>query len=160
RAGTAAQSDAPAPASPAPPSAIPPVPPPPLLAERTAPPPVQAVVPLAPARYRVQFSAGASLEDKLTRAQALLRPRAPTGDLAEVVERALDAATTASAPMSTGALGGAPAARAAKSVTPHVIGTRDRTASPGGRTAEAGKSAPQKGARPPPPVAHAQVVTA
>ncbi|HKE20067.1 MAG TPA: HNH endonuclease, partial [Kofleriaceae bacterium] len=39
--------------------------------------------------YKVQFTAGAELHDKLVRAQALLRRQIPDGDLAAVVERAV-----------------------------------------------------------------------
>jgi hypothetical protein len=47
------------------------------------------VAPLAPSRYRVQFTAGAELRDKIARAQALLRHQIPSGDLAEVFDRAV-----------------------------------------------------------------------
>jgi hypothetical protein len=40
-------------------------------------------------RYKVQFTAGAELHDKIARAQALLRHRIPDGDLAAVVDRAM-----------------------------------------------------------------------
>lgn len=48
------------------------------------------VVPLAPERYKVQFTVGAATREKLDRAQQLLRHRIPNGDLAEVVDLALD----------------------------------------------------------------------
>jgi hypothetical protein len=48
------------------------------------------VVPLAPGRYKVQFTADAPTYDKLRRAQELLRHRIPNGDLAQVVALALD----------------------------------------------------------------------
>ncbi|HKE14040.1 MAG TPA: HNH endonuclease signature motif containing protein [Kofleriaceae bacterium] len=47
------------------------------------------LTPIAPLRYKVQFTAGAELHDKLVRAQALLRRHIPDGDLAAVVERAM-----------------------------------------------------------------------
>ena len=47
------------------------------------------MTPIAPLRYKVQFTAGAELHDKLVRAQALLRRQIPDGDLAAVVERAM-----------------------------------------------------------------------
>jgi hypothetical protein len=47
------------------------------------------MAPLAPARYKVQFTAGAELHEKITRAQALLRHQIPDGDLAAVVDRAV-----------------------------------------------------------------------
>jgi hypothetical protein len=47
------------------------------------------VTPLAPARYKVQFTASAELRDKLERLSALMRPEIPDGDLAAVIERAV-----------------------------------------------------------------------
>ena len=47
------------------------------------------VEPLAPARYKVQFTASAELRDKLERLRALMRPSAPDGDLAAIVEQAV-----------------------------------------------------------------------
>jgi len=44
---------------------------------------------LSPARYKVQFTAGASLRDKLERLQALMRSTVPDGDLATVIEAAV-----------------------------------------------------------------------
>ncbi len=55
-----------------------------------APAPRPSVVPLAPERFKVQFTASAGLVDKLRRAQALLSHRLPSGDLASVCERAVD----------------------------------------------------------------------
>jgi len=52
-------------------------------------PPRAVVEPIAPARYRVQFTASTELRDKLERAQALLRYRNPDCDLAEVVDQAV-----------------------------------------------------------------------
>ena len=49
-----------------------------------------SIVPLAPERYRIQFTASAATRDKLLRAQELLRHRIPSGDLAQVFDRALD----------------------------------------------------------------------
>jgi hypothetical protein len=40
-------------------------------------------------RYKVQFTAGTELHDKIARAQALLRHQIPDGDLAAVVDRAM-----------------------------------------------------------------------
>jgi 5-methylcytosine-specific restriction endonuclease McrA len=48
------------------------------------------VAPLAEDRYRVQFTATPILKEKIERARALLWHRHPSGDLASVVERALD----------------------------------------------------------------------
>jgi len=48
------------------------------------------VVPLAPERYKVQFTASAATREKLRRAQELLCHRIPGGDVAEVIDLALD----------------------------------------------------------------------
>ena len=45
--------------------------------------------PLAPARYRVQFTASATLRDKLERLQALMRSSVPDGDLAQIIDVAV-----------------------------------------------------------------------
>jgi hypothetical protein len=47
------------------------------------------VEPLAPSRYKVQFTASAQLKDKLERLQALLRSEVPDGDLGALIERAV-----------------------------------------------------------------------
>jgi 5-methylcytosine-specific restriction endonuclease McrA len=47
------------------------------------------VEPLAPSRYKVQFTASAELRDKLERLQALLRAEIPDGDLGAVIDRAV-----------------------------------------------------------------------
>jgi hypothetical protein len=47
------------------------------------------IQPLAPARYRVQFTAGAALQDKLKRLRALMRSEVPDGDLAAIIEKAM-----------------------------------------------------------------------
>jgi hypothetical protein len=47
-------------------------------------------VPLAPERYKIQFTASADTCNKLRRAQELLRHRIPNGDVAAVVDQALD----------------------------------------------------------------------
>jgi hypothetical protein len=55
-----------------------------------APLPRRATIePLAPARFRVQFTASAQLRDKLERLQALMRPSIPDADLAAVIEAAV-----------------------------------------------------------------------
>jgi hypothetical protein len=59
-------------------------------AETDLPARAARVVPLAPGRYKVQFTADAQTYDKLRRAQELLRHRVPNGDLAQVVALALD----------------------------------------------------------------------
>lgn len=53
--------------------------------------PASRIKPLSEARYRLQLTASAELRDKLERARDLMGHRAPSGDLAVVVERALDA---------------------------------------------------------------------
>jgi hypothetical protein len=52
--------------------------------------PPRAFQPLSPARYKVQFTAGAALREKLERLRALLRSEVPDGDLGLVVEKAVD----------------------------------------------------------------------
>ena len=47
------------------------------------------VEPLAPERYRVQFTASAELREKLTRLQALMLSSVPDGDLAAIIEQAV-----------------------------------------------------------------------
>jgi hypothetical protein len=61
---------------------------PPPQAARLAPPP--QLSPLGAERYRIQLTAERSLRDKLTQAQELLRHQVPDGDLATIVERAVD----------------------------------------------------------------------
>ena len=46
--------------------------------------------PLGPSRYKVQLTASQQLHDKLRQAQELLRHELPSGDLSQVLERALD----------------------------------------------------------------------
>src|SRR5436309_13980161 len=84
--------------------AIPP-PPPTLLSEPTAPPPVDQhapgrveihaprakVAPLAPQRFALQLTIGQSTYEKLRYAQALLGHQVPAGEIAAVLDRALDA---------------------------------------------------------------------
>jgi hypothetical protein len=47
------------------------------------------VQPLAPARYKIQFTASAELHEKLNRLQALMRSSVPDGDLAAIIEEAV-----------------------------------------------------------------------
>jgi hypothetical protein len=49
------------------------------------------VAPLAPTRFSLHVSIGQSTHDKLRRAQELLSHQVPAGELAEVLDRALDA---------------------------------------------------------------------
>jgi hypothetical protein len=51
--------------------------------------PTAVVEPLSPARYKVQFTASAELQDKLERLRALMRPQVPDGDLAAIIEKAV-----------------------------------------------------------------------
>ena len=53
---------------------------------RVQPPSIE---PLSPARYRVQFTAGAEFHDKLERLAALMRSSVPDGDLAAIIEQAV-----------------------------------------------------------------------
>ena len=53
-------------------------------------PPRARIEPLSEARYKVQLTASRALRDKLERACRLMGHRNPSGDLAVVVERALD----------------------------------------------------------------------
>ena len=55
------------------------------------PPTRRTVAPLAPERFALQLTIGEATQRKLLRAQALLRHQVPSGDLAEVLDRALDA---------------------------------------------------------------------
>src|SRR5439155_1261623 len=57
--------------------------------EQLAPRP--KVAPVAPERFLLQLTIGRSTHDKLRYAQALLSHQAPSGDVAEVLDRALDA---------------------------------------------------------------------
>jgi hypothetical protein len=66
---------------------------PPVPAPAPAPPPARPAVmaPLAPERYKVQFTASAETYEKLRLAQALLRHQIPDGELGMIVDRALTA---------------------------------------------------------------------
>jgi 5-methylcytosine-specific restriction endonuclease McrA len=55
-------------------------------ARTTAP----ALTPLREGRYKVQFTADQQLHDKLKEAQQLMRHQIPNGDIAKLVDRALD----------------------------------------------------------------------
>src|SRR4051812_41146153 len=70
-------------------TAVAPPPPPPAPPSAVARPSEQ-IVPLAETRHRVQFTASTELRKKLERAQSLMRHRNVDGDLAVVVERAMD----------------------------------------------------------------------
>jgi len=47
------------------------------------------VEPLAPGRYKVQFTASGELHDKLERLRALMRSSVPDGDLAAIIDQAV-----------------------------------------------------------------------
>lgn len=49
------------------------------------------VAPLAPERYKVQFTASVEMHEKLRLTQELLRHQIPDGDIAQVIDRALSA---------------------------------------------------------------------
>src|SRR4029077_3742443 len=55
-----------------------------------APRPRASSVPRSPGRYKVEFTAGQALHDKLEQLRDLLRHRVPDGDLAVIVELAVD----------------------------------------------------------------------
>jgi len=55
----------------------------------TAPVEQAAMEVLAPARYKVQFTASAELHDKLERLRALMRSKVPDGDLAAIIGEAV-----------------------------------------------------------------------
>jgi len=54
-------------------------------------PPYPRIAPLSPERYAIQVTVSKATHDKLRQAQALLSHALPSGDVAEVLERALDA---------------------------------------------------------------------
>ena len=67
--------------------------PPPAATNRVTPQtarPRQALEPLSEARYRLQLNVTASMREKLELARALLSHSVPSGDFAELLERALD----------------------------------------------------------------------
>jgi hypothetical protein len=51
----------------------------------------RVMAPLGPGRYRVAFTADTEMHDRLRRAQALLRHRIPSGDIAQILDLALTA---------------------------------------------------------------------
>jgi hypothetical protein len=66
-----------------------PLPPEAALRSASPRPRLAQVEPLAPGRYKVQFTASAALHDKLERLRALMRSSVPDGDLAAIVEQAV-----------------------------------------------------------------------
>ena len=66
----------------------------PAVAAAPAPASRAVVSPLAPDRYKIQFTASAALHAKLREAQALLRHQIPDGDLEKIFDRALEALLT------------------------------------------------------------------
>jgi hypothetical protein len=61
------------------------------VAKPVGPPPAprSSIEPLAPARYKVQFTASAGLHEKLERLRALMRSQVPDGDLGAIIEQAV-----------------------------------------------------------------------
>lgn len=57
--------------------------------DRCSPPTRAEVAPLAPERYKVQFTVGRETYEKLRKVQDLLRHRLPSGDPAAIFDRAL-----------------------------------------------------------------------
>jgi len=55
----------------------------------TSPVPPATVQPMAPGRYKVQFTASAAFRDKLERLRALMLTRVPDGDLTAILEEAV-----------------------------------------------------------------------
>jgi hypothetical protein len=55
----------------------------------SSPPPPSVIQALAPARYKIQFTARAELHDKLERLRALMRSEVPDGDLGAIIEQAV-----------------------------------------------------------------------
>ncbi len=45
--------------------------------------------PISPARYKVEFTAGAELRDKLERLRSLMRSSVPDGDIGAIIEEAV-----------------------------------------------------------------------
>jgi hypothetical protein len=64
------------------------------LGQAEAPKPQPRVTPLAPERFALQVTIGKATHDKLRQAQELLRHALPSGDLEQVLDRALDALIT------------------------------------------------------------------
>jgi hypothetical protein len=56
-----------------------------------SPPPKAKVVPLAPERFKLELTLSGAAKAKLERARALMRHKLPSGELAQVIESALDA---------------------------------------------------------------------
>jgi hypothetical protein len=56
-----------------------------------APPPVTKVTPLAPQRFALHLTIDQAMQEKIMRAQARMRHEVPSGDLAQILDRALDA---------------------------------------------------------------------
>ncbi|AKU95583.1 hypothetical protein AKJ09_02247 [Labilithrix luteola] len=87
---------------------------------QTTPPSLQ-LKPIAESRYRVQLTANESLRDKLELARALMSHRNPSGDLAEIIEQAVDLLIEK---LSKEKLGTSSRARRSKSSAKHGYVTR------------------------------------
>ena len=91
----------------------------------TAPAPRPIVAPLAPERYRVQFTIGEETEKKLRRIQQLLRREIPSGDPAAIFDLALDLLLAKTESRKEGTLSKAnPAKARARTVRPLAPGSR------------------------------------
>jgi hypothetical protein len=90
----------------------------PVAAPRTPKP--AALTPLAPERYKIQFTASRETYDKLRRAQALLRHAVPDGDPAAIVDRALTLLVAQLERRKTGAAGRPRSGRVAIPGTRHI----------------------------------------
>ncbi len=133
---------APAPSLDGPPPAAAPTP---LAAPPTIAPPATRptiVAPLAPQRYKVQFTASAEVYQKLRSAQELLRHQIPDGDLAAIMDRALTALLhdlarqkLAATDRPRGSSGAAPGSRHIPAEVKRAVWLRD-----GGRCAFVGPS--------------------
>jgi hypothetical protein len=62
----------------------------PTIAPAARPPHAQAFEPLSPCRYKVSFTASRGLKEKLELARDLMRHSVPGGEIAAIMERALD----------------------------------------------------------------------
>jgi hypothetical protein len=78
------------------------------------------VAPLAPARYLLKVTVGQETHDKLERAKDLLRHTIPTGDLAEILDRALTLLVQDAERTKAGATARPRPPRPAKAHTRHV----------------------------------------
>jgi hypothetical protein len=95
----------------------------------------RSIEPLSPGRYKVQLTASATLKGKLELARDLLRHAIPSGDLACIIERALDVLIERTMKR-----------RFARTSAPHAA--RDDANTPGPRTAHAQPAPTASASRP------------